>query len=382
MHETSNTTRFYRPELDALRFFAFTCVFFFHFMDYVPVDQKTQPIFYTFCTAGAFGVPVFFLLSSFLIVELLLRELKKTETINIKSFYTRRILRIWPLYFAVFIGLIILGQFIPGVATNKVSAWLAFLFFYGNWYIFHFGWIGGPIDPLWSIAVEEQFYIAIPLLTKMGGRKLLTKVSIGLLLVSYALCVYYAKLQYSGESGQWLNSFFQFQFFAGGALLAILLKGRIPEWTILIRTILFFVALSCWFFAVYGFGVKSYDGHPTIFGAILGWLLVLGGSILFFLTTLGTPQKFIPKIFVYLGRISFGLYMFHSLVFHLVFNNFKTYWEKPLLLFQFSSITIYLIGTILVFLITIIMAGLSYRYFERPFLKLKERFAIINSRPE
>jgi peptidoglycan/LPS O-acetylase OafA/YrhL len=382
MPKTPHSTRFYRPELDALRFFAFVCVFFFHFMDYVPVDQKTQPIFYTFCTAGAFGVPIFFLLSSFLIVELLLRELTKTDTINIKSFYTRRILRIWPLYFAVFIGLIILGQFIPGVATNNVSAWFAFLFFYGNWYIFHFGWIGGPIDPLWSIAVEEQFYIAIPLLTKMGGRKLLTKVSIGLLLLSYGLCVYYAKLQYSGESGQWVNSFFQFQFFAGGALLAIFLKGRIPEWTILIRTILFFVALSCWFFAVYGFGVKSYDGHPTVPGAILGWLLVLGGSILFFISILGTPQKFTPKIFVYLGRISFGLYMFHSLVFHLIFNNFKPYWEKTLLNLQFSSMTISVIGTILVFVFTVGMASLSYRYFERPFLKLKERFAIINSRPE
>ncbi|PVX46933.1 peptidoglycan/LPS O-acetylase OafA/YrhL [Flavobacterium sp. 103] len=382
MPKTSDTIRFYRPELDALRFFAFMCVFFFHFMDYVPVDQKTQPIFYTFCTAGAFGVPIFFLLSSFLIVELLLRELKKTDTIHIKSFYTRRILRIWPLYFAVFIGLIILGQFIPGVATNKVYAWLAFLFFYGNWYIFHFGWIGGPIDPLWSIAVEEQFYIAIPLLTKMGGRKLLTKVSIALLIVSYALCVYYAKLQYSGESGQWLNSFFQFQFFAAGALLAIFLKGRIPKWTISIRFILFIIALFCWFFAVYGFGVKSYDGHPTVSGAILGWLLVLGGSTLFFLTTLGTPQKFIPKSLVYLGRISFGLYMFHSLVFHLVFNNFKTYWEKPLLHWKFSSMTISVIGTILVFVFTVGMASLSYRYFERPFLKLKERFAIINSRPE
>lgn len=382
MSKTPNSTRFYRPELDALRFFAFICVFFFHFMDYVPVDQKSQPIFYTFCTAGAFGVPIFFLLSSFLIVELLLRELKKTETINIKSFYTRRILRIWPLYFAVFIGLIILGQFIPGIATDKISAWLAFLLFYGNWYIFHFGWIGGPIDPLWSIAVEEQFYIAIPLLTKMGGRKLLTKVSIALLIVSYGLCVYYAKLQYIGESGQWLNSFFQFQFFAGGALLAIFLKGRIPKWTILIRLILFIIALSCWFFAVYGFGVKSYDGHPTVIGAILGWLLVLGGSSLFFITTLGTPQKFIPKILVYLGRISFGLYMFHSLIFHLIFNNFKPYWEKPLLYCQFSSITISIIGTILVFVFTVGIASLSYRYFERPFLKLKERYAIINSRPE
>jgi peptidoglycan/LPS O-acetylase OafA/YrhL len=382
MPKPSNTSRFYCPELDALRFFAFVCVFFFHFMDYVPVDQKTQPIFYTFCTTGAFGVPIFFLLSSFLIVELLLRELSKTDTINIKSFYTRRILRIWPLYFAVFIGLIVLGQFISGVATNNTSAWLAFIFFYGNWYIFHFGWIGGPIDPLWSIAVEEQFYIAIPLLTRMGGRKLLTKVSVVLLLISYALCVYYAKLEYSGESGQWLNSFFQFQFFAVGALLAIFLKGQTPKWTIITRIILFIVAMFCWFFAVYGLGVKSYDGHPTVFGAIFGWLLVLGGSILFFISTLGISQNFIPKALVYLGRISFGLYMFHSLIFHLIFINFRPYWEKSLAVLQLSATSLSIIGTLLVFTFTVGIASLSYRYFERPFLKLKERFAIINSRPE
>lgn len=382
MTKTLENTRFYRPELDALRFFAFICVFFFHFMDYVPVDKNSQPIFHTFCTTGAFGVPIFFLLSSFLIVELLLRELDKTKTINIKSFYTRRILRIWPLYFAVFFGLLILGQFIPNIATNSVPAWLAFIFFYGNWYIFQFGWIGGPIDPLWSIAVEEQFYLAIPLVTKLGGRKLLTKVSVVLIIISYGLCVYYAKLEYSGESGQWLNSFFQFQFFAAGALLAIFLKGKIPNWNILTRSILFTAAISCWFFAVYGLGVKSYDGHPTVFGAIVGWLLVLIGAILFFITTLGVSQKFVPKGLVYLGRISFGLYMFHSLIFHLIFHNLRSYWEKPLILFQFSSTTIAIVGTVLVFAITVGLASVSYRYFERPFLKIKERFAIINSRPE
>jgi peptidoglycan/LPS O-acetylase OafA/YrhL len=382
MNKTLENTRFYRPELDALRFFAFICVFFFHFMDYVPVDQKTQPIFHTFCTVGAFGVPIFFLLSSFLIVELLLRELDKTKTINIKSFYTRRILRIWPLYFAVFFGLLILGQFIPNIATNSVPAWLAFIFFYGNWYIFQFGWIGSPIDPLWSIAVEEQFYLAIPLLTKLGGRKLLTKASIVLLIISYGLCVYYAKLEYSGESGQWLNSFFQFQFFAAGALLAIFLKGKIPNWSILSRSIQFTVGMSCWFFAVYGLGVKSYDGHPTVFGAIIGWLLVLIGATLFFIATLGVSLKIVPKSLVYLGRISFGLYMFHSLIFHLIFHNFRSYWENPLIKFQFSTTTIAIVGTVLVFAITVGLASVSYRYFERPFLKLKERFAIINSRPE
>jgi peptidoglycan/LPS O-acetylase OafA/YrhL len=74
--------------------------------------------------------------------------------------------------------------------------------------------------------------------------------------------------------------------------------------------------------------------------------------------------------------------MFHSLIFHLVFTNFRPYWEKSIAVFQLSATSLSIIGTLLVFTFTVGIASLSYRYFERPFLKLKERFAIINSRPE
>ena len=62
-----------------------------------------------------------------------------------------------------------------------------------NWYIVHNGWIAGPIDPLWSIAVEEQFYIAIPLLARYGGRRVLGVVSVLLLGISYGTTVHYAR---------------------------------------------------------------------------------------------------------------------------------------------------------------------------------------------
>jgi peptidoglycan/LPS O-acetylase OafA/YrhL len=104
---TSSTERnaYYRPELDALRFFAFMCVFSFHRMDYVPTDPVHDPWLFRIGNVGPFGVPVFFLLSAFLITELLLRERERTGRIHIKAFYIRRILRIWPLYFVAFFGL-------------------------------------------------------------------------------------------------------------------------------------------------------------------------------------------------------------------------------------------------------------------------------------
>ena len=291
----TSKTRFYRPELDALRFFAFLCVFAFHRMDYVAIDPATQPVSYAIGTAGAFGVPVFFLLSSFLIVELLLRERKQTGSIHIRSFYMRRILRIWPLYFASFFGLVALGHFLPNVGPKTYGSWAAFLLFAGNWYIVRHGWIAGPIDPLWSIAVEEQFYIAVPLLARFGGRKLLGILSFVLIVVSYLTSVHYARLVYSGESGQWVNSWFQFQFFAAGALLAMALHGRVPRWPMGLRAIAFLAAAGCWLYAVMGPGVKSYDAHTTVAGAIGGWLLVLLGSAVFFLATLGIPERYVPR---------------------------------------------------------------------------------------
>ena len=156
--------RYYRPELDALRFFAFLAVFAFHRMDYVPTDPVRDRWVYRVGTVGAFGVPVFFLLSAFLITELLLRERTGTGAIHVRSFYLRRILRIWPLYFAVFFGLALLNHFVPGTGTDNPWAWLAFTCFSGNWYITARGWIAGSVDPLWSISVEEQFYLLVPVL--------------------------------------------------------------------------------------------------------------------------------------------------------------------------------------------------------------------------
>lgn len=353
-------------------------------MDYVAFNKRTHNFIFSLLTTGAFGVPIFFLLSSFLIVELLLRERKQTGDIHIKSFYVRRILRIWPLYFAVFYGLVVLGHFLPDVAPKQHAAWLAFTFFAGNWYIMRHGWIAGSVDPLWSIAVEEQFYIAIPLLTRFGGRRLLAALSGILIAVSYIVSVHYAKLVYTGESGQWVNSWFQFQFFAAGALLAIFLHGKVPRWPIPVRAIAFAAAVFLWVIPVQVFDVKSYNGHPTVPGAVIGWLMVLGGSVLFFLAALGTPQRYIPRWLSYLGRISFGLYMFHSLIFHLVFDIRPQWLERTAaaLRLPVPAKSAPVIGTTVVLVLSIAAAMISYRFFEHPFLKLKERFTFVRSRPE
>ena len=133
--------RYYRPELDVLRFLAFLSVFTVHRMDHLPIDPARHFWLYNISLLGNFGVPVFFLLSAFLITELLMREENQLGTIHIRSFYMRRILRIWPLYFAVFYGLVLLNHFIPYTGATDPLSWLAFTFFAGNWYICVHGWI-------------------------------------------------------------------------------------------------------------------------------------------------------------------------------------------------------------------------------------------------
>src|ERR1019366_7648286 len=99
--------RFYRPELDALRFFAFLAVFLHHGPSYGLFDLVTR--------AGGFGLSMFFLLSAYLITELLFREREQTGTIAWKLFFTRRALRIWPLYYAALAG----GFFISRIAPHR-----------------------------------------------------------------------------------------------------------------------------------------------------------------------------------------------------------------------------------------------------------------------
>src|SRR5262245_32552606 len=97
--ELSPVSRYYRPELDVLRLIAFLIVFIVHRMDFLRIDPAQHFWLYNLCLLGDFGVPVFFLLSAFLITELLFRESDRLGAIHIKAFYMRRILRIWPLYF-------------------------------------------------------------------------------------------------------------------------------------------------------------------------------------------------------------------------------------------------------------------------------------------
>ena len=374
-------SRYYRPELDALRFFAFLCVFCFHRMDYVPLDGARSPWFFDFSTAGAFGVPVFFLLSAFLITELLVRERETAGRVHVKAFYVRRILRIWPLYFAAFFGLAALNHVLPGVGPANHSSWLAFSFFAGNWYILKHGWIAGPVDPLWSISVEEQFYIFIPLVVAFGGRRSVRVACYALLAVAYLAILRYALHPTTGDNGEWTDSLVHFQFFCAGTLLALGLHGRLPRLHMLARVAGFVLGFVCWFVCL-RLGVRSWEPHASVGGSIAGWMLMLLGTLLFFVSTLGTPARYVPAGLAYLGRISYGLYIFHSLALYFVFERGGVWLTRVVKTLHLPEGLRASFGTAVVLAATFAIAHLSYQHFERPFLRLKERFTFVRAREE
>jgi peptidoglycan/LPS O-acetylase OafA/YrhL len=375
------TIRYYKPELDAVRLLAFFFVFFTHRMDLAPIDKADYFWGYHLSLVGVFGVPLFFFLSAFLITELLVKEQEQFGQINIKSFYIRRILRIWPLYFTFFFGMVLLTQFTDLFGTISGKTQLAFSLFAGNWYITFNKWLPSyPINPLWSISVEEQLYILIPLIIGYTGKRGLKIFAYVALAAAYVTIFYYAQNPRKGFSGEWTNSFVQFQFFAAGILLSIYLRGRQPKWNWGIRLFVFLLGIISWLIASIVCEVHADAPHlSSPVQALSGWILILTGVILFFLSLYGASMKNTPKFVFYLGRISFGMYIFHITTFWIIYQIYKAElatFSESIGLGEWKND----VGFLMAFAATVTIASLSYRYFETPFLRLKKRFTVIPSR--
>lgn len=373
--------RYYKPELDVLRLCAFLFVFFVHRLDLAPIDPEKYYWAHHISLVGNYGVPLFFFLSAFLITELLNKEQQEFGSISVKSFYIRRILRIWPLYFVFFFGMVLLTSTTSVFGkTIPIDAQLAFTFFSGNWYITFYKWQSYCINPLWSVSVEEQLYILLPLVIFFTGKRGLKFFSFFALLLAYVTIAYYAQNPVKGFSGQWTNSFVQFQFFAAGILLSVYFKGWQPKWNFAIRILLFLSGYVCWLIASIVCEVNADAPHlATMVQSISGWLLILVGVICFFLSLYGAQAKYMPKTLVYLGKISYGMYVVHITMFWIIFSIFKNElaaFSEIIGLYEWKNE----VGVLIALIATITFATLSYKFFEQPFLRLKKRFTLIPSR--
>src|SRR5499427_9078634 len=183
--------RFYFPELDAIRFFLFWGVWGYHALpreQSVYTEHHVPAVFASLITsllkAGMSSLDVFFILSAFLITELLLREKELRGVPDLKAFYIRRLLRIWPLYFFM----IALAGFVSIFDRSQPLGWayaLSFLLFAGNWIMVFRGFPRAEIiGPLWSVSFEEQFYLLWPLVVRRTSKKNLIQIATGLLVLA------------------------------------------------------------------------------------------------------------------------------------------------------------------------------------------------------
>lgn len=364
---------FYRPELDALRFFACFAVFLHHIgpsRSYVMESRFLHP----FQQAGAFGVCLFFLLSAYLITELLWKERARTGSIHLRSFYVRRILRIWPLYFACLIFYLCLSLFFPLFAVTPGRI-LAIVFLVGNWYFAIFGWGNIALNGLWTISIEEQFYLLVPTIAKFGGKRAIWWASAFFLIASQLTVLLLGKRHMAVNPAIWTNSIVQFQFFAAGCILALVVKDRKAFWGAPSRLTFFLVGMFVWGVAGGPLHLINETAHPSAFALTTGYMLVLVGTILFFLAAYGMPSRWIPRWVIYLGKISFGLYLVQGFVIEVAYRTPAANVLRELRHHIPLSDIVVEAG------LTVLLASLSYQFLEKPFLRLKNRFSIIHSRP-
>ena len=366
---------FYHPELDVLRFLAFLAVFLHHALPRdatlytnsgVPAGLSEWLV--TAKEAGAYGVDLFFVLSAYLITELLLREQASRGSFSISAFYVRRALRIWPLYFT-FLAITVL--IVPGILPDDSFGTLyivSFALFFGNWVCATNGLPFSVASPLWSISVEEQFYLFWPPLLRLAGLNRVKQLAIALLVVALTTRIVFASFEVT-HPAVWCNTVARLDSIALGALLAITLAGRAPQIKTVVRLLLGGLALVIFLL------VAKYlhqDG-PT---SVITYLATASASVMLLFAVLRTDAQFLLarpfSWLVYLGRISYGLYIFHLLGLALV---------PKLLIVNLGIPLNFELRVLLSFGLTVLLAAASYRWLEQPFLKFKARFSFTKDSP-
>jgi peptidoglycan/LPS O-acetylase OafA/YrhL len=364
-----NKNSFYHPELDVLRFVAFLAVFMHHALPrdarlYVSKGLSPAATEWLLSAkeAGAFGLDLFFALSSYLITELLLREYRNRGSFSISAFYVRRALRIWPLYFTFLaLTVLVIPSILPAERFGTIYI-VSFALFVGNWVCAANGLPFSVASPLWSISVEEQFYIGWPLLLRFFGINRIKQLAIAMLLLAVATRILLALFAVE-HPGVWCTTIARLDPIALGAILAFALRGRAPQIRNGLRAFLCVAALgSWWLIARY----LSHDG-PT---SVATYALSALASVVLLVAVLRSEAQLlrVPPFswLVYLGRISYGLYVFHLFAIASIAQMLFV----PLLGIPLN----FELRLLFSFLLTVGLAAASYKGLELPFLRLKDRF--------
>jgi peptidoglycan/LPS O-acetylase OafA/YrhL len=362
--------RRYRPELDAVRFLAFLLVFLFHALPVPLIGRPGWRVNLSLMEACALGLCLFFTLSAYLITDILLTERENNTVISVKKFYIRRILRIWPLYFfGIALGIVI------AIAINRpgdINGFVWYLLFAGNLYCIAFGWLGNPFAPLWTISIEEQFYFLWPWAIRRFSRRGL--VACSLLFILAANLTLWILGQRHADMGRevWANTLVQFEMFAAGILLA-LAKKRLAWQNSGVGLILVLTGPVLWFFACYRYYLKQSGALGMAMSGtdlIVRYVLIALGCAAILQGFCMIGPSHIPQWAAYLGKISYGLYVYHLLSIEFAHALFSS----------MHGLAFVITSALVALLLTIAIAVISYALLESPFLRIKRRFEIIHTR--
>lgn len=382
----SETNKVFFPNLEGLRFLAFFVVFINHATGSLGYNNHSESFGFVrshFFLNGNLGVSFFFVLSGFLITYLLLKEKELTGTINIRYFYLRRVLRIWPLYFLI-VALCLfvfpalnstLPKWFPiGTSISEINPWL-YVTFTGNFDYLYNGINNVLIGVLWSVSVEEQFYLFWPLIIAFVPRNYLMRTFIVLILGSIAFRFFYAQgnamiIKY--------HSLSSLSDLATGAVIAYLackenIKNRfqkLPKNRIigvyLLLLILVPLRFYTWKFGVYYNHVSSLV--PVVFSSIFAFIIMEQN---YSKNSFYKVSNF--RLISSWGKFTYGMYCYHMIVFFVVLYLFHL---MGINLHGMSKYT-FLFISFISFFSTILISEVSYHYYESIFLRMKDRFSFI-----
>ena len=368
------SNKVYFENLNAIRFIAAFLVIICHIeelKDFFNIDR----IFDVSQTrlVGRVGVVLFFVLSGFLITYLLYKEKELTNTISVRKFYIRRILRIWPLYFFIVLFTFFVVPFVDFLIVDgydKKLLWsdlftklILYVAFLPNLVCAIYGAIP-YVAITWSIGAEEQFYLIWPWLNKNVSNKwiLMFSIIIGYFLVKRY--IYYLPNDFRQVFKIFwdmtlidcmaIGGIFATLLYQNGILVNIIRKilfKKIVQWVVLILTI----------YLVY-INFKLKDFYCEIYAILFGVLIINFAA---------NPNRIFSmenKILNYLGKVSYGLYIYHYILIIIVLRFCDNLNIMNNFIYYTSSI-----------MLTILVASLSYNFFEKRFIDMKVNYSDVIS---
>ncbi|MDF2189187.1 acyltransferase [Paraflavitalea sp. CAU 1676] len=368
--------KIYFPGLNGIRCIAVAIVIFFHINHYLTAFNLTPfQYFEARDEMSRNGVLLFFVLSGYLITYLLLKEKEVYASIDLKKFYIRRILRIWPIYYTIIILTVLLLSFqslYPLLEAEGHSAWhniktiILYSFFLPNFGII-LQYSLTTIAPLWSVGIEEQFYVTWPILIKKS--RLILRSMIWFLVGYMALkggAYLYAEITGKNRMFDMLN-LFSFDSLCLGGITAYLYFKQHRILQILYNR---YLQAASWLLLI----ASLILGPLQLTHVYDKELYALAFAII--ILNVSTNKKTIINLenqfCNFIGKISYGLYIYHMIILCLLSLVMKD-WTVD------NKALHYIIIFLSVISLSVLVSHLSYKYFESRFLTIKTRFMKIKS---